>query len=89
MAEENPTVELAPVSEFDNDPFVQYSRALHDYTLRLWAESRRQSEERYRQQMAAQAPAASTSRTQSHQHHQQSHSQTGQPSHALPDNQGR
>ncbi|KIK96555.1 hypothetical protein PAXRUDRAFT_825835 [Paxillus rubicundulus Ve08.2h10] len=32
----------------DNDPFVSYSQALHDYTLRLWTESRRIAEEKAR-----------------------------------------
>ncbi|KAF9229032.1 hypothetical protein BS17DRAFT_670051, partial [Gyrodon lividus] len=31
-----------------NDPFVSYSKALHDYTLRLWTESRRIAEEKAR-----------------------------------------
>jgi len=30
----------------DVDPFVSYSRSLHDYTLRLWTESRRIAESR-------------------------------------------
>ena len=30
----------------EEDPFVQYARSLHDYTLRLWMTSRRQAEER-------------------------------------------
>lgn len=30
----------------EEDPFVQYARSLHDYTLRLWMNSRRQAEER-------------------------------------------
>lgn len=32
------------------DPFVLYSRSLHDYTLRLWTETRRIAEERRRAQ---------------------------------------
>lgn len=31
-----------------NDPFVSYSQSLHDYTLRLWTESRRIAEEKAR-----------------------------------------
>ena len=30
----------------DIDAFISYSRSLHDYTLQLWMESRRQVEER-------------------------------------------
>jgi len=30
------------------DPFVLYARSLHDYTLRLWTETRRIAEERRR-----------------------------------------
>ncbi|KAI0070335.1 hypothetical protein K474DRAFT_1579934, partial [Panus rudis PR-1116 ss-1] len=30
----------------DVNPFVLYSRSLHDYTLRLWTESRRLAEEK-------------------------------------------
>ncbi|KAH9944019.1 uncharacterized protein BXZ73DRAFT_21942, partial [Epithele typhae] len=32
----------------DADPFVTYARSLHDYTLRLWTESRRMAEEKAR-----------------------------------------
>ena len=32
----------------ENDPFVMYARSLHDYTLKLWTESIRLSEERSR-----------------------------------------
>ncbi|KAH7881083.1 uncharacterized protein C8R40DRAFT_1076430 [Lentinula edodes] len=32
----------------DTDPFVLYSRSVHDYTLRLWAESRKLAEEKAR-----------------------------------------
>jgi hypothetical protein len=32
------------------DPFVLYTRSLHDYTLRLWTETRRIAEERRRAQ---------------------------------------
>jgi hypothetical protein len=32
------------------DPLAAYSRTLHDYTLRLWSESRRTAEERRRAQ---------------------------------------
>ncbi|KAI6007125.1 hypothetical protein EDD15DRAFT_2152772 [Pisolithus albus] len=35
-------------SEFSKDPFLSYSRSLHDYTLRLWTESRRVAEEEAR-----------------------------------------
>ena len=29
----------------DIDPFVLYAQSLHDYTLRLWTESRRKAEQ--------------------------------------------
>lgn len=37
----------------DADPFVLYSRSLHDYTLKLWTESIRVSQERSRERSAA------------------------------------
>ncbi|KAF5323632.1 hypothetical protein D9611_005518 [Ephemerocybe angulata] len=61
MSDENTSTNPAPTDN-DNDPLVLYSQALHDYTLRLWAESRRASEERQRLLSAANtrstAPAA-------------------------------
>ncbi|KAG6333056.1 hypothetical protein ID866_6033 [Astraeus odoratus] len=41
-----------PRREYDNDPFLSYSRSLHDYTLRLWTESRRLAEEKARNNAA-------------------------------------
>lgn len=35
------------------DPFVLYARSLHDYTLKLWTESIRLSEERGRGRVIA------------------------------------
>ncbi|KAJ3778298.1 hypothetical protein FB446DRAFT_522352 [Lentinula raphanica] len=32
----------------DTDPFILYSRSVHDFTLRLWAESRKLAEEKAR-----------------------------------------
>lgn len=37
----------------ETDPFVTYARSLHDYTLRLWTESRRIAEEKARGKAAA------------------------------------
>ncbi|KAI0330613.1 hypothetical protein GY45DRAFT_1225534, partial [Cubamyces sp. BRFM 1775] len=37
----------------ESDPFVMYARSLHDYTLRLWTESRRIAEEKARIKAAA------------------------------------
>ncbi|TFY67326.1 hypothetical protein EVJ58_g1702 [Rhodofomes roseus] len=34
------------------DPFVLYAQSLHDYTLRLWTESRRVAEEKARARAA-------------------------------------
>ncbi|TBU50089.1 hypothetical protein BD309DRAFT_1014359 [Dichomitus squalens] len=39
----------------DADPFILYARSLHDYTLRLWTESRRTAEEKTRLKAAATA----------------------------------
>ncbi|KAI1793971.1 hypothetical protein LXA43DRAFT_185091 [Ganoderma leucocontextum] len=39
----------------ETDPFVKYARSLHDYTLRLWTESRRIAEEKARLKAAASA----------------------------------
>jgi len=36
----------------DIDPFVLYAQSLHDYTLRLWTESRRVAEEKARARAA-------------------------------------
>ena len=43
------------------DPFVLYTRSLHDYTLRLWTETRRIAEERRRAQQleASSMPSSS------------------------------
>ncbi|KAG0702752.1 hypothetical protein DFH29DRAFT_781197, partial [Suillus ampliporus] len=35
-------------SNFEQDPFISYSKTLHDYTLNLWTESRRVAEEKAR-----------------------------------------
>ena len=43
-----PTATAAKVVADGADPFVLYARSLHDYTLHLWMESRRQTEERVR-----------------------------------------
>ena len=37
------------------DPFVLYAKSLHDYTLKLWTESIRLSEERSRGRVIAKA----------------------------------
>ncbi|KAI6008398.1 hypothetical protein F5J12DRAFT_828495 [Pisolithus orientalis] len=39
-------------ADFNKDPFLSYSRSLHDYTLRLWTESRRVAEEKARNKAA-------------------------------------
>ena len=41
----------------DIDPFVLYAQSLHDYTLRLWTESRRVAEEKARARAAEIASA--------------------------------
>lgn len=48
------------VEDADADPFVLYARSLHDYTLRLWTESRRIAEEKSRIRAAAGGPATKT-----------------------------
>ncbi|KAJ2971940.1 hypothetical protein NUW54_g12378 [Trametes sanguinea] len=52
-----PTTNTTNQRTGEADPFVQYARSLHDYTLRLWTESRRIAEEKARLKSAA---AAST-----------------------------
>ncbi|KIM88957.1 hypothetical protein PILCRDRAFT_813957 [Piloderma croceum F 1598] len=37
-----------PTIPHNTDPFIDYSRSLHNYTLRLWTESRRLAEEKAR-----------------------------------------
>lgn len=46
-------------SHIDTDPFISYARSLHDYTLRLWAESIRTTEEEGRMRNAAKKVAMS------------------------------
>ncbi|KAH7886006.1 hypothetical protein F5I97DRAFT_1188361 [Phlebopus sp. FC_14] len=41
-----------PRPNFEKDPFVSYSQAIHDYTLKLWTESRRIAEEKARNRSA-------------------------------------
>ncbi|KAN0100423.1 hypothetical protein V8E55_000407 [Tylopilus felleus] len=48
----------APASPSHDDPFVSYSQALHDYTLRLWTESRRIAEEKARSRAARKEEAS-------------------------------
>ena len=43
---------LTPTGE---DPFVVYARSLHDYTLHLWTESIRLTQEKKQQHAAAKA----------------------------------
>ena len=47
LATSQPSVPTTPsYYTTEEDPFVSYARSLHDYTLRLWMDSRRQAEER-------------------------------------------
>lgn len=39
----------------ETDPFVVYARSLHDYTLKLWTESIRLSEEKSRNRASGKA----------------------------------
>ncbi|KAJ8596272.1 hypothetical protein M405DRAFT_805680 [Rhizopogon salebrosus TDB-379] len=39
-------------STFAQDPVALYSKTLHDYTLKLWTESRRVAEEKARLKLA-------------------------------------
>ncbi|KAF8560147.1 hypothetical protein OG21DRAFT_1502488 [Imleria badia] len=41
-----------------DDPIVSYSQSLHDYTLRLWTESRRIAEEKARSRAARKEEAS-------------------------------
>ena len=38
---DKPSTSGLPPTDNTDDPFVRYTRSLHDYTLRLWAETRR------------------------------------------------
>ena len=47
---------MYPTQHIDEaDPFVLYAKSLHDYTLKLWTESIRLSEERGRGRVIAKA----------------------------------
>ncbi|KIJ65062.1 hypothetical protein HYDPIDRAFT_110958 [Hydnomerulius pinastri MD-312] len=48
MLSNSPSLARTSGAGFDNDPFLSYSQALHDYTLKLWTESRRIAEEKAR-----------------------------------------
>ncbi|CCL98102.1 uncharacterized protein FIBRA_00096 [Fibroporia radiculosa] len=53
----NPTASASALppsrtDESDIDPFILYAQSLHDYTLRLWTESRRIAEEKARARAA-------------------------------------
>ncbi|OAX38387.1 hypothetical protein K503DRAFT_654822, partial [Rhizopogon vinicolor AM-OR11-026] len=39
-------------SSFEQDTVISYSKTLHDYTLKLWTESRRVAEEKARLKLA-------------------------------------
>ena len=47
-----PMSTVTSTSNFEQDPFILYSKTLHDYTLKLWTESRRAAEERARLKLA-------------------------------------
>ncbi|KAG9314164.1 hypothetical protein JVU11DRAFT_4950 [Chiua virens] len=51
-----------PTSKAHDDPIVSYSQALHDYTLRLWTESRRMAEEKARSRAVRKEAEASRRR---------------------------
>ncbi|KAG1784209.1 hypothetical protein EV702DRAFT_1058055 [Suillus placidus] len=40
------------ISSIEQDPLILYSKTLHDYTLKLWTESRRVAEEKARRKLA-------------------------------------
>ncbi|KAL7285227.1 hypothetical protein PYCCODRAFT_1434448 [Trametes coccinea BRFM310] len=69
----SPTTNTTTQRAGEADPFIQYARSLHDYTLRLWTESRRIAEEKARLKAAAAA-------TTGNQRHAQA------PSQKKPDN---
>lgn len=47
-----PTPSRSSTFSHNADPLVTYSRSLHDYTLRLWTESRRVAEEKAQARVA-------------------------------------
>lgn len=84
MPEEAKPPSPAPVDD-ENDPLVIYSQALHDYTLRLWAESRRAAEQQRQQYLASYSSAiAPASQAQ-----QPSRAQTETKPSSSSDGQGR
>ncbi|KAG2338376.1 hypothetical protein BDR05DRAFT_893844 [Suillus weaverae] len=40
------------ISSIGQDPLILYSKTLHDYTLKLWTESRRVAEEKAKRKLA-------------------------------------
>ena len=61
------------------DPFVLYARSLHDYTLRLWTETRRIAEERHRAQQSEASSMPSSPREDQTRKNQQDQSSSNQP----------
>lgn len=51
MPQPKPAPTSPPQPYRQSDPFVSYSRSLHEYTLKLWTESRRLAEEKARLKM--------------------------------------
>jgi len=51
------TTQTAHAEQPEIDPFILYAQSLHDYTLRLWTESRRVAEEKARARAAELAAA--------------------------------
>lgn len=66
MSNNQDTASTQPQDDL-NDPLAIYSRALHEYTLRLWAESQRAAE----QHNSSRAQAAASTDTGGSGHQQQ------------------
>lgn len=54
----SPTTTRPTLTPSGEDPFVVYARSLHDYTLHLWTESIRITQEKKQQHAAAKAERA-------------------------------
>ncbi|KIM70334.1 hypothetical protein SCLCIDRAFT_1207665 [Scleroderma citrinum Foug A] len=65
MFSEPPAAFTVSHPQYDRDPFQSYSRSLHDYTLRLWTESRRLAEEKARNKTTRREGETSWRRTES------------------------
>jgi hypothetical protein len=67
MLSHQPVPLANPKFSHNPDPLINYSRSLHDYTLRLWTESRRLAEEKARANTDKKEADEHRERRESHQ----------------------